>query len=107
MPNAAPADGQGPAGHRLTARSETIYGNHMSDHEKTTVYLDPNDYRRLKGLARSRDAKAAELIREAVAEYVVRHAPVRQPKSLGKFSSGRTDIGERAEDLLDGMGRDR
>jgi len=79
----------------------------MSDHEKTTVYLDPDDYRRLKSLARSRDAKAAQLVREAVAEYVVRHAPRQQAKSLGRFSSGRTDIGERAEDLLDGMGRDR
>jgi len=79
----------------------------MSEHEKTTVYLDPNDYRRLKGLARSRDAKAAELIREAVAEYVVRHAPRTPSKSLGKFASGRADLGERAEHLLDGMGRDR
>jgi hypothetical protein len=79
----------------------------MSEHEKTTVYLDPSDYRRLKSLARTRGTKAAEMIREAVAEYVVRHAPRAQPKSLGRFSSGRIDIGERAEDLLDGMGRDR
>jgi hypothetical protein len=79
----------------------------MSDHEKTTVYLDATDYRRLKSLARSRGAKAAEMIREAVAEYVVRHAPRQQPKSLGRFSSGRADLSERAEDLLGGMGRDR
>jgi hypothetical protein len=79
----------------------------MSETDKTTVYLDANDYRRLKSLARSRGTKAAELVREAVAEYVVRHAPRTRPKSLGKFSSGRADLGERAEDLLDGMGRDR
>jgi len=79
----------------------------MSEHEKTTVYLDPCDYRRLKSLARNRGTKAAEMIREAVAEYVVRHAPRTKAKSLGRFSSGRTDIGERAEDLLEGMGRDR
>ena len=79
----------------------------MSDHEKTTVYLDPSDYRRLKSLARTRGTKAAEMIREAVAEYVVRHAPRSQPKSLGRFSSGRADLGERAEELLGDMGRDR
>jgi hypothetical protein len=79
----------------------------MKKTDKTTVYLDSDDYRRLKRFASSRGAKAAELVREAVAEYVVRHAPRRQPKSLGRFSSGQTDLGERAEDLLAGMGRDR
>jgi Holliday junction resolvase len=79
----------------------------MKRTDKTTVYLDPDDYRRLKRFASSRGAKAAELVREAVAEYVVRHAPPLRPKSLGKFSSGRTDLGERAEDLLAGMGHDR
>jgi hypothetical protein len=79
----------------------------MSEHEKTTVYLNAGDYRRLKSLAKNRGTKAAEMVREAVAEYVARHAPRTQPKSLGRFSSGRTDLGERAEDLLDGMGRDR
>jgi len=73
--------------------------------EKTTVYLDADDYRRLKGLGRKRGAPAAELVREAVAEYVVRHAPAAEPKSLGAFSSGRGDLSERAEALLDGMGR--
>jgi hypothetical protein len=79
----------------------------MGDHEKTTVYLDAADYRRLKSLARTRGVKAAAMVREAVAEYVVRHAPRRKSQSLGRFSSGRTDVGERAEELLDGMGRDR
>jgi len=77
----------------------------MKGTDKTTVYLDPDDYRRLKGLGRKRGAPAAELVREAVAEYVVRHAPAQTPKSLGAFSSGRRDLSERAEDLLDGMGR--
>lgn len=84
-----------------------IYGNHMKGIDKTTVYLDSDDYRRLKGLGRKRGAPAAELVREAVAEYVVRHAPAQTPKSVGAFSSGRRDLGERAEALLDGMGRDR
>jgi len=79
----------------------------MKNTQKTTIYLDPDDYARLKSLGRGRGAKAAEMVREAVAEYVVRHAPRRQPKSLGKYSSGRPDLGERAEELLSGMGRDR
>lgn len=79
----------------------------MNDTQKTTVYLDADDYRRLKSLGQGRGEKAAALVREAVAEYVAKHAPRRQPKSLGRFSSGRTDIGERAEELLGGMGRHR
>jgi hypothetical protein len=79
----------------------------MKPTEKTTVYLDADDYRRLKGLGRKRGAPAAELVREAVAEYVIRHAPEPTPKCLGAFSSGRRDLSERAEELLDGMGRDR
>ena len=77
----------------------------MKPTEKTTVYLDADDYRRLKGLGRQRGAPAAELVREAVAEYVVRHAPAQTPTCLGAFSSGRGDLSERAEALLDGMGR--
>jgi len=79
----------------------------MSTVQKTTVYLDWDDYRRLKILAHGRGAKAAALVREAVAEYVARRAPRRRPKSLGRFASGRPDLGERAEDLLAGMGRRR
>ncbi len=79
----------------------------MDETLKTTVYLGAADYRRLKGLGRSRGTKAAALVREAVAEYVERHAPVRTPKSIGRFSSGRHDLGERAEDLLKGFGRRR
>ncbi len=51
-------------------RCVTIYGNHM---EKTTLYLDAGDYRRLKRIAASRKRAPAALVREAVAEYVARH----------------------------------
>ena len=71
--------------------------------DKTTLYLDPDDYRRLKRLAASRKRAPAVLVREAVAEYIARHeAPL--PRSLGAFRSGRRDLSERAEELLDGMG---
>jgi hypothetical protein len=79
----------------------------MSAAQKTTVYLDPDDYRRLKAIARARGCAPALLLREAVAEYTVRHAPRKLPKSLGAFRSGRSDLGSRAEELLRGMGRRR
>jgi len=72
---------------------------------KTTIYLDGADYRRLKRLAREARRPAAELVREAVADYVRRHAPPRRPRSLGAGKSGRPDLGTRAEQLLKGMGR--
>jgi predicted transcriptional regulator len=76
--------------------------------EKTTVYLDPHDYRRLKQLARKAGRKPAELIREAVAEYTVRHQGGRAlPGSVGALSSGRGDLSTRDEAYLEGLGEDR
>jgi hypothetical protein len=80
----------------------TIYGNHM---DKTTLYLDSDDYRKLKRIAASRKQAPAALVREAVAEYVVRHGATPLPKSIGAGDSGRDDLGERAEEFLAGMGR--
>jgi predicted transcriptional regulator len=79
----------------------TIYGV-----EKSTVYLDPTDYRRLRAMAEAANRPAAELIREAVAEYVRRHGGAPQPSSLGAGRSGRGDLAERAEELLKDMGRE-
>ena len=70
---------------------------------KTTVYLDSSDYRRLKALARERHQTAAELVREAVAEYTRRHASTRQPTSLGAGRSGRGNLSDQVEALLGGM----
>jgi hypothetical protein len=76
--------------------------------EKTTVYLDEVDYRRLKRVAARRRVAPASLLREAVAEYVARHdAPARHARSLGAFRSGRRDLAEKAEALLRGFGRRR
>jgi predicted transcriptional regulator len=73
---------------------------------KTTVYLDDDAYRRLQQLARSQGRPAAELVREAVTEYARKHAPARKPKSIGAGRSGRGNLSERAEALLDRFGRD-
>jgi hypothetical protein len=75
--------------------------------QKTTVYFDEDEYRRLKQLARAKGRAPAEMVREAVAEYTARHAPRRQPRSVGAFRSRRRDLGRRAEALLDGFGEDR
>lgn len=78
----------------------------MSAPTKTTVYLDAPAYRRLQQLARQERRPAAELVREAVAEYVRRRVPARRPRSLGAAKSGRRDLGARAEQLLRGFGRE-
>ena len=74
---------------------------------KTTVYLDDADYQRIKGLAHQAGRTAAELVREAVSDYVKRHGSTRRPRSLGAGRSGRGDLSERAEELLVGMGAER
>ena len=75
--------------------------------QKTTVYLDPPEYQRLRRIAHARGCATAMLVREAVAEYTARHGTRRTPRSVGAFTSGRHDLSERAEDLLSGMGRSR
>lgn len=73
---------------------------------RTTIYLDQADYRRLKALARTQGRPAAELVREAVAEYTRRHAAQVMPRSIGSGRSRSGDVSERAEELLDGLGAD-
>lgn len=75
----------------------------MTATTKTTVYLTAADYRRLKAMARAEGRTTAELVREAVAQYVARRGTLR-PASIGAGRSGRSDLSERAEELLRGMG---
>ena len=89
----------------LTESTATIYGNHMSEMTKTTLYLPEADYTRIKAIAAREGRSAAELVREAVAEYASRRGPRRLPRSLGAGRSGRGDVSEKAERLLKGMGR--
>ena len=79
----------------------------MDEAQKTTVYLDAGAYRRLQRLARTRGVSTASLVRDAVAEYAARHAPRPRARTLAGFRSGRTDLSERAEELLDGFGRSK
>lgn len=83
-------------------------GYHIWCHmQKTTLYLDPGDYRRLKRLAASRRKTPAALVREAIAQYVAKHAPGATPKAfVGAFRSGIRDFAERSEEFLEGFGED-
>lgn len=73
--------------------------------QKTTVYLDVDDYRRLKALARVQRRPPAELVREAVARYTADQQPRRRPRSIGAGRSRTGEVGQRAEELLAGMGK--
>lgn len=73
---------------------------------KTTVYLNSGDYQKLKGIARAEGRPAAELVREAVAEYAQRRTVRLRPKSLASGRSGRGDLSDRSEEMLDGFGRE-
>ena len=77
---------------------------YMEPTTKTTVYLPAAEYRRLQALAKAEGRSAAELIREAVAEYAGRRLGAKRPRTLGAFRSGKRTLSERAEDLLEGMG---
>ena len=73
--------------------------------QKTTVYLDADEYRKIKAIAKAERRAPADLIREAVAEYAGKHARRAAPRSIGIGRSKRCDVGERAEELLAGFGR--
>jgi predicted transcriptional regulator len=79
----------------------------MAEVQKTTVYLDAADYRRLKALARATGRTPAELVREAVSQYAAREGSRRKPRSLGIGRSARGDVSARAEELLAGLGKRR
>ena len=78
----------------------------MARMHKTTIYLEEGMYSQLRRLAKASGRTQAEIIREAIATYTTQTS---QPaaRSIGLGASGRGDLSERAEDLLDGMGSDR
>ena len=71
------------------------------------MYLDGESYLRLKAIARSEGRTAAALVREAVVQYAARRTRASKPKCVGIGKSGRHDLSERADKLLEGMGRRR
>jgi hypothetical protein len=72
---------------------------------RTTVYLEPVEYARIKEMAKPRGQTPAALIREAISEYTGRAATPARPRSIGIGRSGRGDVSERADEYLAGFGR--
>jgi predicted transcriptional regulator len=73
---------------------------------KTTVYLDPELALALRQLADSRGRSQADLIRQAIARYTRRSVRI-QPKGVGQYRSGLSDVSERAEHILRGAAKGR
>lgn len=67
--------------------------------KRTTIYFDPALEAQLKAETLRRNRPMAELIREAVREYIVHSRPA-PPPGAGEFASGRSDTAERSEEVL-------
>ena len=72
---------------------------------KTTIYLDERIYRLIRAKAEAARTTQAAVIREALEAYVGGRGSLRRPRSIG-LGAGASDLSERAEDLLAGMGDD-
>jgi len=66
---------------------------------KTTVYLDPEVALALREISRGEGRSQAELIREALRQYTRNRSRPRLA-GVGTFRSGRSDVSDRAEELL-------
>ena len=69
--------------------------------KRTTIFIDDGDERDLKALAERKGEPMASLVREAIADYLVRQgSEVRELSFLAAGRSGRSDVAERHEELL-------
>lgn len=71
--------------------------------KRTTIYFEPELEALLKAETLRRKQPMAELIREAVREYLVRGRPA-PPAAAGAFASGRSDTADRSEEALEETG---
>jgi predicted transcriptional regulator len=68
--------------------------------KRTTVFVDDALLRKAREAARRSGKSFAQVVREALAQYVGRGQTRRLPSVAGMFRSGHTDTSERAEELL-------
>jgi hypothetical protein len=70
--------------------------------KRTTIFLDESLERRLKQRARREGKSFAQVVREAVAQYVARPAagPRPLPSFFGLAAGGPPDLSERVDELL-------
>lgn len=73
---------------------------------KTTVYLDEGIALKLRQIAKNAGRSQAEVIREALRDYA-EETERPWPKGVGKYDSGRSDVSERAEEILREKARQR
>lgn len=71
--------------------------------KRTTIYLDPDLETRLQHEAMQLRKPMAEIIRQALREYLDKRTR-ELPPGEGAFDSGRTDTAERAEEVLSESG---
>jgi len=71
-----------------TRQPYMAYGTISSDMRKTTVYLDPEIQRGLRALSRAQRRPQAELIREALSQYLDRVADYELPPWVGSWKLG-------------------
>lgn len=69
--------------------------------KKTSVYLTYDELEGLRRLSTATGRPQAQIVREAVAEYVATHAPPRRFLSAGAGDSGRGGPGSVADENLD------
>jgi hypothetical protein len=71
--------------------------------KRTTIYLAPDLEVRLKTEMVRRGQPMAEIVREAVEQYLA-GGPAQGPPGAGAFASGHDDTADRAEALLGEFG---
>jgi predicted transcriptional regulator len=67
---------------------------------KTTLYLEDDLRERIARVAKATGRSQAEVIRDALREYLSRR---KRPRSIG-LGKGGPDLGDRVEELLQGFG---
>ncbi|HXV59719.1 MAG TPA: CopG family transcriptional regulator [Vicinamibacteria bacterium] len=67
--------------------------------KRTTIYLEPELEVRLQLEAKQRKIPMAEIVREALRQYLDK-SPKRLPPGAGEFESAFTDTSERVDEVL-------
>jgi predicted transcriptional regulator len=70
-----------------------------------TVELDEQVAATVRNLAAAQRCSEREIVQEAVAAYAHNTRPM--PCGMGKYRSGRADVSERAEDILNDAVKER
>ncbi len=69
--------------------------------KRTTIFADDTLISEIKDLAREENRSVAEMVREAMVQYVRQKRQKRRKLSfIGVGSSGRSDVAKRHEELL-------